>query len=221
MNVQTAPINDKRKKAYQPVANIIQRDTHLETLTAFDQSRQAAYSEGETRIFNVASGMKVPITFSDPTLPDCPLVFANSAFEHLTGFRSSVLVGSNCRFLQGEDTDRDEIAKIRDAVERCRATEAIIVNYKANGMRFQNLLAIRPIWFFPDRCLLMGCQNEFNFGLRRRQIERSYYSQFENAAQMCMKLRDQEAKARQALVMQAEAVAARIRNCILRQKARL
>lgn len=37
---------------------------------------------------------------SDPTLPDCPIVFASDAFLDLTGYTREEVLGRNCRFLQ-------------------------------------------------------------------------------------------------------------------------
>lgn len=37
---------------------------------------------------------------SDPTLPDCPIVFASDAFLELTGYSREDVLGRNCRFLQ-------------------------------------------------------------------------------------------------------------------------
>jgi PAS domain-containing protein len=37
---------------------------------------------------------------SDPSLPDCPIVFASDAFLELTGYPREEVLGRNCRFLQ-------------------------------------------------------------------------------------------------------------------------
>jgi PAS domain-containing protein len=36
----------------------------------------------------------------DPSLPDCPIVFASDAFLELTGYPREEVLGRNCRFLQ-------------------------------------------------------------------------------------------------------------------------
>ncbi|KAF9623251.1 hypothetical protein IFM89_000740 [Coptis chinensis] len=53
---------------------------------------------------------------SDATRPDCPIMFASSGFFSMTGYSSTEVIGRNCRFLQGAETDRNEVAKIREAV---------------------------------------------------------------------------------------------------------
>ncbi|MGY1814961.1 EAL domain-containing protein [Blastococcus sp. SYSU D00820] len=61
----------------------------------------------------------------DLRLPDQPLVYVNPAFEQLAGLPAAELLGRNCRFLQGTDTDPAAVARIRravDAGEECRET---------------------------------------------------------------------------------------------------
>ncbi|RBY93431.1 diguanylate cyclase [Blastococcus sp. TF02-8] len=59
----------------------------------------------------------------DVRLPDQPMVYVNAAFERLAGLPREELLGRNCRFLQGPDTDAAAVARIRDAIaagEECR-----------------------------------------------------------------------------------------------------
>ena len=56
------------------------------------------------------------LAISDPTLDDNPLVYVSDAFERLTGYSREVVVGRNCRFLQGEDTDPEAVKKIGEAI---------------------------------------------------------------------------------------------------------
>jgi PAS domain-containing protein len=50
---------------------------------------------------------------TDPTLPDNPIVFASQGFLDLTGYALDQVLGRNCRFLQGPDTDPKAVEKIR------------------------------------------------------------------------------------------------------------
>jgi len=43
--------------------------------------------------------------------PDMPIVYASPAFVELTGYDLQYMVGKNCRFLQGPDTDRNEVSQ--------------------------------------------------------------------------------------------------------------
>lgn len=85
------------------------------------------------------------VTLSDPDLPDNPIVYANKAFEEISGYSQEEIVGRNCRFLQGEDHDQEELQKIRDALQKHGACVVTLRNYRKNGELFLNRLAIRPL----------------------------------------------------------------------------
>ena len=56
------------------------------------------------------------VTLSDPDQPDNPIVYANQAFERITGYGQDEIIGRNCRFLQGSEHDQPEIERIREAM---------------------------------------------------------------------------------------------------------
>lgn len=59
---------------------------------------------------------RMPILVTNPRRPDSPVVFVNDAFCRLTGYERAEIIGRNCRFLQGKDTDQATVSRIRDAV---------------------------------------------------------------------------------------------------------
>ena len=91
----------------------------------------------------LATGLS--FTVADARKPDCPLVWVNPAFTAATGYAFDEAVGRNCRFLQGEGTDRDEIARVRAAVEAREAVVATVLNYRKDGLAFWNQVTITPI----------------------------------------------------------------------------
>ncbi|GMI64555.1 phototropin 2, NON PHOTOTROPIC HYPOCOTYL 1-LIKE [Hibiscus trionum] len=82
---------------------------------------------------------------SDATKPDCPIMYASSGFFTTTGYSTKEVIGRNCRFLQGPDTDQNEVAKIRDAVKNGKSYCGRLLNYKKDGTPFWNLLTVTPI----------------------------------------------------------------------------
>ncbi|KAG5520279.1 hypothetical protein RHGRI_033002 [Rhododendron griersonianum] len=82
---------------------------------------------------------------SDATKPDCPIMYASSGFFSMTGYSSKEVIGRNCRFLQGPETDQDEVAKIRNAVKTGKSYCGRLLNYKKDGTPFWNLLTVTPI----------------------------------------------------------------------------
>src|SRR5262249_4261496 len=81
----------------------------------------------------------------DPTRPDNPIVYASPGFERLTGYSVAEAMGKNCRFLQGPDTDPTTVTEIRAAVGASRPCAVELVNYRKDGTRFWNALAVTPV----------------------------------------------------------------------------
>lgn len=87
----------------------------------------------------------VGITISDAEQPDNPLIYVNDAFEALTGYTKAETVGRNCRFLQGEESDSDAVAVMREAIDRKEPMSVELMNYRKNGESFWNKIDIAPI----------------------------------------------------------------------------
>jgi phosphoserine phosphatase RsbU/P len=85
------------------------------------------------------------VTISDARLPDNPIIYANAGFERLTGYSIEEVLGRNCRFLQGPETDRDTVDKLRSAVRQRQACTVQLLNYRKDGTSFWNRLSITPV----------------------------------------------------------------------------
>lgn len=81
----------------------------------------------------------------DPTLPDCPIVFASDAFLELTEYKREEVLGRNCRFLQGPGTDPKTVSEIRDAVKSGIELTVRILNYTKTGKAFWNMFTLAPM----------------------------------------------------------------------------
>ena len=88
---------------------------------------------------------RMPMVITNPRLPDNPIVFCNEAFQHLSGYERDEIVGRNCRFLQGVDTDRATVDRIRTAIRSGHPVEADLLNYRKDGRTFWNALYISPV----------------------------------------------------------------------------
>lgn len=86
------------------------------------------------------------ITLSDPDQEDNPIVYANAAFELITGYSREETVGRNCRFLQNEDRDQEGIERIREAMRETKSITVTLRNYKKDGTLFYNQFTIRPLF---------------------------------------------------------------------------
>jgi PAS domain S-box-containing protein len=85
------------------------------------------------------------VTLADPDLEDAPIIYANKAFERLTGYNQEEIIGHNCRFLQGEDRDQAGRYDIIEAMKNHETVEVTLRNYKKDGTLFFNRLKITPL----------------------------------------------------------------------------
>jgi len=86
------------------------------------------------------------ITLSDPDQPDNPIVYANEAFELITGYAQDEILGRNCRFLQGEERAQPEIEEIRAALREQKPVTVTLRNFRKDGTLFYNRFSIRPLY---------------------------------------------------------------------------
>jgi PAS domain S-box-containing protein len=93
------------------------------------------------------------VTLADPDLEDAPIIYANKAFERLTGYSQEEIVGHNCRFLQGEDRDQPERYQIAEAIKKHEGIEITLRNYKKDGTLFHNHLKVIPLFDKKQRVI--------------------------------------------------------------------
>ncbi|PCR92302.1 bacterio-opsin activator domain-containing protein [Natrinema ejinorense] len=103
----------------------------------------------------------VGITISDPDLEDNPLVYVNAAYEEMTGYDFDEVVGRNCRFLQGPDSEEEAIAEMAAAIDEDRPVTVELKNYRKDGTEFWNEVTIAPVRDEDGRVTnYVGFQNE-------------------------------------------------------------
>jgi PAS domain S-box-containing protein len=103
--------------------------------------------QGGHDIFFAAVQMtRMPMVLSDPNLPDNPIIFCNHAFRQMTGYEEHEVLGRNCRFMQGPDTDPAAIARVHDAIARGEDVAEELFNYRRDGSGFWNALFISPVF---------------------------------------------------------------------------
>ncbi|XP_039145344.1 phototropin-1A [Dioscorea cayenensis subsp. rotundata] len=82
---------------------------------------------------------------TDPRLPDNPIIFASDSFLELTEYTREEILGRNCRFLQGPETDPATVRKIREAIDNQRDVTVQLINYTKSGRKFWNLFHLQPM----------------------------------------------------------------------------
>ncbi|PKA51098.1 Phototropin-2 [Apostasia shenzhenica] len=119
-----------------------------ESTTTSNESKygmDSSFPRVSQELKDALSSLQQTFVVSDATKPDCPIMYASAGFFSMTGYSAKEVIGRNCRFLQGSDTDKEEVAKIRAAVRTGKSFCGRLLNYKKNGTPFWNLLTITPI----------------------------------------------------------------------------
>ena len=127
-------------------------------LTVKDQVFLAFLAEHDQR-----DGRGLPsYVITDPTLPDNPIVYASEGFTKFTLYETREIVGRNCRFLQGPNTDAAHVAIIRSAIQDNKECSVQLLNYKKNGDTFINQFFLLPLKRSdgPEVAYYIGVQKE-------------------------------------------------------------
>lgn len=76
---------------------------------------------------------------------NAPLLYVNKAFELLTGYERHEVLGKDCRYLQGDERDQPQVARIREAIKAAEPIDVTLRNYRKDGSGFWNRLSLKPV----------------------------------------------------------------------------
>lgn len=127
---------------------------------------QSGFADQDNIFFAAVEMTRMPMVVTDPRQQDNPIVFVNGAFLDLTGYTMEEVLGRNCRFLQGPDTDRTTIEELRKSLAEHKAVAVDILNYKKDGSKFWNGLFIGPV-FDKEGTLLYFFASQLDITTRR------------------------------------------------------
>lgn len=82
---------------------------------------------------------------TDPSLQDNPIVFASEGFLELTGYAREQVLGRNCRFLQGTETNQEKVKLVQGSIARGEDVTVTFINYMADGTPFWNKLFVAAL----------------------------------------------------------------------------
>lgn len=147
---------------YSDISDAKARERQLAELAQRNSTLAAAVSSTSTGVL-----------ITDPNLPGNPIIFVNPAFSRITGYNAEEAMGRSCRMLQGRDTDRATVERLRRAIQLRRAATVTLRNYRKDGRTFWNELSVSPV--FDDRGNLMhfvGIQTDVTDRVRAEEALR-------------------------------------------------
>ncbi|CAB4295156.1 unnamed protein product [Prunus armeniaca] len=174
----------EKTRAATAINNILSVLTHYSELTGRLVCGKRCSLSGVGLLsssLNISLGrIKQSFVLTDPHLPDMPIVYASDAFFKLTGYARHEVLGRNCRFLSGVDTDSSMIYRIKESIQNEKACTVRILNYRKDKSSFWNLLHISPvrnasgkIAYFVGVQMEEGCKNQVGHGLSPEMRQRS------------------------------------------------
>lgn len=102
-------------------------------------------TDDDTLLLRLCSS-PIATVVTNPRAPDNPIVASNAAFETLTGYSASEVIGKNCRFLAGSDTNQPATEILRNAIRLKRPVLAELNNYRRDGTPFRNAIMVAPLF---------------------------------------------------------------------------
>ncbi len=92
-----------------------------------------------------AMAQSLLVTTTDLAAPGPRIVYANPAFERMTGWRRDEVVGRSPRLLQGPDTDRSVFEDLRASLAAGKAWVGRTANYRKDGSGFIMEWSVTPL----------------------------------------------------------------------------
>ncbi|WP_276272702.1 PAS domain-containing protein [Haloarcula litorea] len=153
-------------------ANVVELDgdeyVHSIVRDVTDRRERERELRVKSRALEAAS---VGITIADATDDDLPVVYANPEFERLTGYDRDDVLGRNCRFLQGANTDETAVAELRAGIADREPVRTELLNYRADGTPFWNEVTLAPVTDEDgDVTHFVGFQRDVTVRKRRRRL---------------------------------------------------
>lgn len=122
-------------------------------------------------------GARQGIAIADVTREDNPLIYVNKTFTEITGYSMSEVLGRNCRFLQGAETEPDAVAQMRTAIDAGEPATVRVRNYRTDGTMFWNQVHLVPLRDGTGTVThYLGFQEDVTEQVRREQELERYHA---------------------------------------------
>ena len=160
---------DKAEELLESISSTKEKNTSLAMQSELGTGK--TLNEADHRLMSALSESLQTFVISDPSLPDHPIVYASQGFLDLTGYSQNEVVGRNCRFLQGPETDQNAVDIIRKGIKDGLDTSVCLLNYKADGTPFWNEFFIAALKDMEGNIVnFVGVQCEVSKDVVEKQV---------------------------------------------------
>ncbi len=141
-----------------------EHDTHFLQAIAHVLSTAIARQQADERLRlmdRAISASHNGVILTNATQPGNPVIYVNPAFERMTGYQTTEILGRNCAILQGPDTQPEAVQTIRTAISHRQDCHVTLRNYRKDGTPFWNQLFISPVFNDQGEAThFVGIQND-------------------------------------------------------------
>jgi len=109
------------------------------------QAATAMLEKADFGLMQAIQAAQRSFVITDPSLPDNPIIFASKGFLDLCGYQLEEVLGRNCRFLQGHNTDPKQVEALRNGIMAGSDTSVCLLNYRADGSQFYNQIFVAAL----------------------------------------------------------------------------
>jgi PAS domain S-box-containing protein len=97
-------------------------------------------------VLTADSERAVVLTSGDLQAPGPTILYVNAAFERMTGYDRSELVGRSPRMLQGEKTSLAARRTLSRALRRGERARVVLINYRKSGEAYRCEVEVFPVF---------------------------------------------------------------------------
>ncbi len=103
-------------------------------------------NDESTLLARAMDAMSPSVILIDARAPGSPIIWANSAFERLTGYTQAELLGRSWRFSEGAETDPEIAARLHDAVQHGQEFRVVIRHHRSDGSAYWSETFMAPVY---------------------------------------------------------------------------
>ncbi len=165
VNSENSTVNEFTEIFKEPERNYLYSHLNQDDLKWFD------------RMITIVENLPICVTISNAkkNILGFPLLYVNKCFEKMTGYNRPDIIGKNCNFLQPDEPPRKEELQyvlMKNSLEVSKPISVVITNYKANGIPFKNLIALKPVCDrYGNYIFVIGIQTEVTDELNLTDIK--------------------------------------------------